>query len=91
MEQGLTNGRPSIRLSHRSTATAAGLLLSAVRAGDRSTAPGAQQQRHSAANAPVCGQWHVNSRGSRLNTDLLEVVFMYILNALMISLRVVII
>jgi len=60
------------------------------RAGRRSI-DSAQQQRHSAANAPVCGQWHVNSRGSRLNTDLLEVVFMYILNVLMISLHVVII
>jgi len=46
--------RLSVRLSHHSTRRAAGLLLSAVRAGDidrQRQAPGAQQQRRSAANA----------------------------------------
>ena len=73
----VTIGRPSVRLSHRSTAAAVAsrfLLLNAVRVGDidgqlqapvpRTSCRRAQQQRRrSTALSSECGQCHVESRG----------------------------
>ena len=70
--------RPSVRLFHRSTAAAAcGGFAAERRAGReyRSTAAGAgaqaaqQQRRSSTAFSSKCGQCHVDSRGTRLNTS----------------------
>ena len=70
-EQGLCNGRVSVRLSvcpiyRPQQQRAAGLLLGALRAGDRryrSTGAGARhQQRHSTALSSKRGQWYVYSR-----------------------------
>jgi len=61
---------PSVCLSHHSTSAAAGLLLSAVLAGDiyrQRRSPGAQ--RRSTALSSKCGQCHVDSWRRRLNTD----------------------
>ena len=67
--------RPSVRLFHRSTAAAAcGGFAAERRAGReyRSTAAGVgaqQQRRSSTAFSSKCGQCHVDSRGTRLNTS----------------------
>jgi len=75
--------RPSVCLSHRSTAAAVagGFALSALRTGDivrqrrlpaalRTSCRRAQQQRRrSTALSSKCGQCHVDSRDTRLNTD----------------------
>jgi len=65
--------RPSVRLSHRSTAAAAGLLLSAPRTGDidRLLHGAPAMLRSLSALSSKCGQRHVDSRRRRLNTDLL--------------------
>jgi len=75
--------RPSVRLSHRSTAAAvcggfaADRLLhdapvaGVPRCGLRAAGAGTeQQQRCSTALSSKCGQCHVDSRGTRLNLDL---------------------
>ena len=73
--------RPSVRLctvQYSTQRRAAGLLLSAVqRAGGkyRSTAPGVQQQRRrSTVFGSKCGQCHVDSGGTMLDTDLFVIV-----------------
>jgi len=72
----LCNGPVSVRLSHHSTAAVAWrvcCLAAECRAGRRyrSTAVGAAARR-SVVSAVVCEQCHVDSRGMRLNTDLLN-------------------
>ena len=64
-EQGLCNGRESVRPSdvrpiiRPQRRRAAGLLLSAVRAGDIDR----QQRRRSTALSSKCGECHVDRRG----------------------------
>ena len=78
MEQGLQNGpvsvRPSVSLSHQSNAAAACDGFAAerrMRKRYRSIAPGArQQQRHRTALSSKCGQCHVDTKLTRLNTAL---------------------
>jgi len=68
---------PSVCLFHRSTAAAACDGFAAQRRADRGyrlTAAGAgtqQQRRHSTAFCSMRGQCHIDSLGTRLNTDLL--------------------
>jgi len=73
--------RPSVcAIIRQEQRRAAGLLLSAVRAGDISRqrrAPMQQQRRRSTAFSSKCGQCHVDGRGRRLNTDLLQSDFPY--------------
>ena len=65
----------SFHLYHRLTAVVACSGFAAeccVSRRHQSTVAGAQQQRRSMAFSSKCGQCHVDSRGTRLNTDLLD-------------------
>ena len=70
-----TAERPSVRLSVPSIDSsseqrrAAGLLLSAVREWTVAGADAQQQRRRNTTFSSKCGQCHIDSRGTRLNTD----------------------
>jgi len=74
--------RPSVSLSRRSTAGAACSRFATECPVDRRyqslPGTGTQQQRHrSTVHSNKCGQCHVDSRGTRLNTDLFDTLFIF--------------
>jgi len=76
---GLWNGRTSVRLSvclsHQSTAACGGFAAEHPAGRRYRSIAGAcvqQQRRRGTALSSKCGQCHVDSRGRRLNTDLLQ-------------------
>ena len=58
------SARPSVRLSSRSTAAAVASGFAAERRADEISIDSRRWRS--------CGQYHIDSRGTRLNTDLLE-------------------